>query len=70
VLPAIDARDWSRTAFIARINAAQARYKAACRKMVEVMKRSDVPREEWEACRVELNAAIDERASALRINTH
>jgi hypothetical protein len=69
-LPAIDVRDWSRTAFLAQINAAQARYKTACRKMVEIMKRSDVPKEEWEACRVELNAAIDERASALRINTH
>lgn len=69
-LPAVDARDWSRTAFLAQINAAQARYKTACRNMVEVMKRSGVPKEEWEACRMELNAAIDQRANALRINHH
>ncbi|OQR36773.1 hypothetical protein BWR59_03655 [Pseudomonas sp. Bc-h] len=59
---------WSRAAFMNQAQAAQARYQKACRAMVDIMKKTKVAKEDWEKCRVELNAAIDQRAAVLRLN--
>ncbi|WP_062389489.1 hypothetical protein [Pseudomonas abietaniphila] len=48
--------------------AAQTRYQKACREMVAIMKKTKVAKEDWEKCRTELNAAIDERTAVLRVN--
>ena len=59
---------WSRAAFMNQAQAAQTRYQKACREMVAIMKKTKVAKEDWEKCRTELNAAIDERTAVLRVN--